>query len=95
MSDLDICARKLLSFIEDSVADGQRDPNPATALECYREADCTLGLLRKMLDREDQDRLTMLVVAGVFDNSFVLLVERGVDLRETLDRMAFAKTLFP
>jgi hypothetical protein len=93
MSDLNIRARGLLNFVEQSVTEGQRDPS--TALECYREADHALGILRKTLDREDQHCLTKLSLTGVFNNSFVLLAEQGADPKEALEQVAFAKTQFP
>ena len=47
-----------------------------------------------MLDREDQERLTKLLLTGVFNNSFVLLAGHGTDPKGALEQVAFAKTLF-
>lgn len=98
MSDLAIRARGLLNFAEQSVEEGLADKGQSA--ECFDEADCAIRILQKTLVKEDEFRHAQLMLLWVFDTSFVEISqiedqdEGGQRVREALDKIRFAKTLF-
>jgi hypothetical protein len=97
MSDLNIRARGLLDFALQSVEEGLKEPS--TKNECFAEADHAIGILKKMLLKEDEFQMARLALLGIFDASFghILESEQGAQdrfLKDALEKMAFAKTLF-
>jgi hypothetical protein len=97
MSDLNIRARGLLDFALQSVEEGLNDPSATN--ECFAEADHAIGILKKMLLKEDEFQMARLALLGIFDISFVGIFENDRDaekkfLKDALERVAFAKTLF-
>jgi hypothetical protein len=98
MSDLNIRARGILEFVTQSVEEGLADPS--TMAECFSEADQALRILGKTLRKEDEFRHAQLALLGVFDISFARIVEDESAEREQwskkiLEKIVFAKTLFP
>jgi hypothetical protein len=96
-SDLDIRACGLLDFVAQSVDEGLKDPS--TMLECFREADCALRILGKILLQEDQQRYARLALIDIFRISFVGLAENNAAdpasaFNDPLEKIEFAKTFF-
>lgn len=97
MSDLNIRARGLLDFALQSVEEGLKDSS--TKSECFAEADHAVGILKKMLLKEDEFQMARLALLGIFDTRFDQILESEQDaqdrvLKDALERIAFAKTLF-
>ena len=98
-SDLDARARGLLDFALQSVEDGLQDQQ--NGAECFIEADNAIRILQKILVREDEFRHAQLALLGLFDASFMRIFsnknaqEREQYLKDALERIDFAKTLFP
>jgi hypothetical protein len=99
MSDLNIYASRLLKFVLESVDDGLRASSGA--LEYFREADHAIGILHKILSKEDDGpRLVELTFRDVFNTSFARILEmrnpkeREQALKDALDNIEVAKTLF-
>lgn len=98
MSDLNIRARGLLDFARQSIEEGMK--RPATMAECFEEAEQALRILGKTLHKEDEYRYAQLALIGVLEIPFTRVVddepaERERWLQEALNKVAFAKTLFP
>jgi hypothetical protein len=98
MSDLNMRARGLLEFVTQRVEEGLADPS--TMAECFSEADQALRILGKTVRKEDEFRYAQLALLGIFDISFARIVEdepaeRTRWSKERLEKVVFAKTLFP
>jgi len=98
MSDLNVRARGLLDFAIQTIADGLAEPT--TMAECFGEAEHALRILGKILRKEDEFRHAQLALIGVLNIPFTRVVddepaERERWLKEALEKVAFAKTLFP
>jgi|HubBroStandDraft_6_1064221.scaffolds.fasta_scaffold854603_1 hypothetical protein len=96
MSDLKTRARVFLDFAIDSVVEGFSDP------ECYSEADHAIACLDRIFEREaSEDVLRIqLIMMGLLETKFARIYmtsrpsERDALLRESLDRLRFARTKF-
>lgn len=99
MTDLDNCVLHLLKFIEDSFKEAINNPN--AALETLSEADCTIRVLKNMLQRDQAQagKFANLVLFPTFDNCWVDLAkdrpsELDAALKDALEDCQLAKTLF-
>jgi hypothetical protein len=96
LSDVNIFARGLLDFAEQSIAEGLRDQT--SLLECLNEADCALRILHKRLGEQDP-RIAQLALLGIFDSNVELAKNNPGDYAERLQKVIeaaqVAKTLFP
>ena len=96
MSDLKTRARVFLDFAIDSVIEGLSDP------ECYSEADHAIACLDRIFQREANEDvlIAQLTMIGLFETKFARIYrtsrpsERDALLRESLDRLRFARTMF-
>jgi len=98
MSELDTFAFRLLDFAVQSIDEGRNDPNPATAIECLREADHAIGILKKSLSEEDI-RFFKISLLSVFDTSFARIFEGMYSdaehsMKEALRHLITARSFF-
>jgi hypothetical protein len=68
MNDLNVCALRLLKFVEDSINEALGDVASQQGL--LTEADCAIRVLQRTLLREDQDTHGTLMMMGTFEVNF-------------------------